>query len=183
MERTVIRERSISLNVAPGFHFVPSGLRRKKEKKEAERRKTLFHNLRACARRASGGTRTPSGVPRRLLSKGLTHPKDSASDQASRDRHPKQRASLRPAPAPVTASTSRAGHSAGRHDVRCRPGAKVTSPCPRAPQPAPPDGVSGRRPCKRARSAFLVRRTARDQAIPPAGNMRLIRRQFCSARC
>jgi len=40
---------------------------------------------------------------------------------------------LPPAPAPVAASTSHAGHGAGRHDVRNRPGATVTSRRPRAP--------------------------------------------------
>ena len=45
-----------------------------KRKKEAERRKAQF-SCRACkARRASSGTRSPFGVPQRLLSKGLTHP-------------------------------------------------------------------------------------------------------------
>jgi len=61
--------------------------KRKKRKQNAERRN--FTNLRACTRRASSGTRTPSGVPLRLSSKGLTHPKDSAPDQASRSAAPR----------------------------------------------------------------------------------------------
>jgi hypothetical protein len=159
--------------------------RKKERKQNAERRN--FTNLRTPtfilpvrgrtkegARRAPSGTRTPSGVPLWLLSKGLTHPKDSASDQASRSAAPVSGGVIPPAPAPVTASTSRAGHGAGRHDVRCRPGAKATSPCPRAPQPAPPDGVTGRRPCKKAGWAFLARHAARDQEIPPAQSISLI---------
>jgi hypothetical protein len=59
-------------------------------KKEAERRKTLFRNLRSlagCSARPFG-TRTPSGIPPRFLPEGLMHPSGSASGQASRDQHP-----------------------------------------------------------------------------------------------
>ena len=64
MKRSAIRERSRSFKADPGFHgachraghfgpdpLVPSGLRRKKRKKEkeAERRKTLFRNHRSLA--------------------------------------------------------------------------------------------------------------------------------------
>jgi hypothetical protein len=66
----------------PDFTSFHPGYERTKEK-EAERRKTLFRNLRAFARRAPCKARTPPGVPPRFLSKGLTHPKDSASDQAA----------------------------------------------------------------------------------------------------
>jgi hypothetical protein len=47
----------------------------RKKRKEAERRKAQF-SCRACkARRASGGTRSPFGVPLRLLPRGLLIPK------------------------------------------------------------------------------------------------------------
>ena len=46
MERSAIRGRRCSLYAAPGFHFVPSGLRKKERKKEAERRNALGTNLR-----------------------------------------------------------------------------------------------------------------------------------------
>ena len=120
-ERSDIRERRSGFIAAPGYRLRSPGLRKNEEKKErkqnAERRN--FTNRRACkARRASSGTRTPSGVPLRLSPKGLTHPKDSASDQASRSAAPVSGGVLPPAPAPVAASTSHAGHSAGRHDVR-----------------------------------------------------------------
>ncbi len=44
MERSAIRGRLISLSIAPGFHFVSSGLRRKEGKQNAERR--VSSNLR-----------------------------------------------------------------------------------------------------------------------------------------
>ena len=83
-----------------------------KRKKEAERRKTLFRNLRSLAGCGTHPKRVPSGVPLRLLSKGLTHPKDSASDQASRSAAAK-RAGYPAGTGPLAASTSRTGHSAG----------------------------------------------------------------------
>jgi hypothetical protein len=49
MERSAIRGRQFSFYVAPGFHFVSSGLRRRKNK-EAERRQTQ------CFMSARGGT-------------------------------------------------------------------------------------------------------------------------------
>ncbi len=77
MERSVIRVRSTSFNAAPGFHFVPSGLRNYKpnKRKEAERRQTRYST--ACtqaAHRARHGrcglrrpfryrARSPAGVP------------------------------------------------------------------------------------------------------------------------
>ena len=97
---------------------------RKKRKQNAERRnftsrpRTVAPTLLRFGRARIQRARTPSGVPLRLLSKGLTHPKDSAPDQASRSAAPVSGGVLPPAPAPVAASTSRAGHGAGRHDVR-----------------------------------------------------------------
>ena len=148
---------------------------RKKERKEAERRKAQFHqppHLQGAARvqRDAHAFRRSTAV----LVQGTHASQGLSSGPGFAERSAKDGRGLPPAPAPVTASTSRAGHGAGRHDVRCRPGAMVTSPCPRAPQPAPPDGVTGRRPCKRARWAFLVRRAARIQEIPPSGAIPLI---------
>ena len=60
MERSVIRERSISLIAAPGFHFVPSGLQTKERK--AERRKTQTSILRTsrCGARLARRARLPA---------------------------------------------------------------------------------------------------------------------------
>jgi hypothetical protein len=54
----------------------------KEGRQNADRRRT---NRRACARRALSGARTPVGVPPRLSPKGVSHPKGSASGQASWD--------------------------------------------------------------------------------------------------
>ena len=54
----------------------------KEGRQNADRRRS---NHRACARRALSGARTPVGVPPRLSPKGVSHPKGSASGQASWD--------------------------------------------------------------------------------------------------
>ena len=133
MKRSEIRERSTSLNAAPGLRFAPSGLRKKerKEEKEAERRKTLFRNRRSLAGCGAAPTltlprkrgRKKEGAARLPAFHGGSCPRDSRiprlnSDQASRDTAPKAAGFTPPAPAPLAASTSRAGHVAGRHDVR-----------------------------------------------------------------
>jgi hypothetical protein len=79
------------------------------------------------------GARTPSGVPPRLWPEGLTHPNGSAWARLRGASTDKRRVSLRPAPAPVAASTSHAGHSVGRHDAQSRPGEAVTRRRLRAP--------------------------------------------------
>jgi len=48
VEQSEIRERSKSFKAAPGFHCVQSAYY-EENKKEAERRKTLFRNLRSLA--------------------------------------------------------------------------------------------------------------------------------------
>jgi hypothetical protein len=85
-ERSEIRERSSSLNAAPGFrgachragHFGPDPLaqprlrsnERKKEIREAERRQTQYFMIRNIrARLALNGARSPVGVPLRRLRK------------------------------------------------------------------------------------------------------------------
>ncbi len=116
--------------------------KRTKRKKEAERRKAQSVSTTApcdAARVLTGRARLPafhcgscprdSRIPRTQLRARF------------RGANAKLGGGIPPAPAPLTASTSRAGHSAGRHDAQSRPGAGGTSPCPRAPQPAPPAGV------------------------------------------
>ena len=79
-----------------------------------------------------------------------THASQGAvSDQVSR-RWRLSGGGLPPAPTPVTASTSHAGHSAGGHDVRCRPSAPGTNPlragtASRSRQPESPSDVLARR--------------------------------------
>src|SRR5581483_11970052 len=73
----------------------------------------------------------------------------AASDQVSRSWR-LDGGGLPPAPAPVTASTSHTGHSAGGHDVRYRPSATGTNPllagtASRSRQPESPSDVLARR--------------------------------------
>ena len=123
-----------------------------------------------ASRRAPCRARTPSGVPPRLSSKGLAHPKDSAPDQASRSAAPKRhqaagyprqrRPRLQRAPrVPVIMPADMMSEP---------PGSKGDEPLPAGTALAPPDGVTGRRPCKRASQVFLVRRAMRIQEIPPS---------------
>src|SRR6185437_11215739 len=78
-----------------------------------------------------------------------THASQGAvSDQVSR-RWLHDGGGLPPAPTPVTASTSHAGHSAGGHDVRYRPSATGTNPlragtASRSRQPESPADVLAR---------------------------------------
>ena len=78
-----------------------------------------------------------------------THASQGAvSDQVSR-RWLHDGGGLPPAPSPVTASTSHAGHSAGGHDVRYRPSATGTNPlragtASRSRQPESPADVLAR---------------------------------------
>ena len=128
-----------------------------REKQEAERWQSLFRNHRIlrCGTRPAGA-RSPVGVPPRLLSKGLAHPKD-CSDQASRSAAPKRhqaagyprqrRPRLQRAPrVPVIMPADMMSEP---------PGSKGDEPLPAGTALAPPDGVTARRPCKRASRAFL----------------------------
>jgi hypothetical protein len=117
MERSEIRERHRRLHRRPGLRCAPSGLRRKRKMKEAERRQTQGTTAASCGCGArSFGARTLDGVPPRLSPEGII---------------PSQRLSFRPgflgrglhgryppSPVPVQGSTSHPGHNAGRHDAQ-----------------------------------------------------------------
>src|SRR6202171_1103221 len=74
---------SVSLFATP---VSPKPKSKRKKLKEAERRQTQGHNRRIlrCGARPFGA-RTLVGVPPRLSPKGVSHPKGSASGQASWD--------------------------------------------------------------------------------------------------
>jgi hypothetical protein len=121
-----------------------------RNKKEAERRKTLFRNLRSLA---GCGTALPSQEGQHAfrrsttaLSKGIQSSLRRSSGQASWIRAPNA-ADVPPALYPVAASTSRAGHSAGRVMPE-PPESKGDEPLPAGTALAPPDRVTARRPCK-----------------------------------
>ena len=67
---------------------------------------------------------------------------------------------------PSPASTSRAGHCAGRIDAQAARVRRGRTLYPRAPQPAPPALVTGWRPCKEAGCILLFQRGVRVQEIP-----------------
>jgi hypothetical protein len=69
------------------------------------------------------------------------HPNGSAPGQASRDQHPQMAGVSRRAPAPVAASTSRAGHSAGRL-IPEPPERSSDEPLPAGTALAPPTAVT-----------------------------------------
>ena len=133
---------------------------------DAARPPPILSRMRGRIRRG----RSPVGVPPRLEPLGLSAA-GATSGQASWDAagrpilycRPNRGAKTSRSSTGVTRarlsqsreSTSRTGRNAGPHDARSRPGAAVTSRRARAPQPAPPDGVTGRRPCKRARLSFF----------------------------
>ena len=120
----------------------------KKQIKEAERRETDVSVLRAkrARQRAQSRSALASRRSTAVLARRLSPP-DSAPGQASwdvagaydlMDRQPGRRSYAFPralsAPAcPSPGSTSRAGHSTGRHDARSRPGAAATNRRPQAP--------------------------------------------------
>jgi hypothetical protein len=90
IEQSEIRGRSCGSLAAPGFRFTQPGLHLldslPANKKEAERRQAQSSNFRTCkVRRASDGTRTPSGVPLRLSPRGQLVAPGSASGHASGD--------------------------------------------------------------------------------------------------
>ena len=172
------------------------GRKERKKDKEAERRKAHF-SCRACkARRASSGTRSPFGVPQRLLSKetlaslGATRPGFAETGGSAGSYGPPSGEDLcappraLPAPAcPSPASTSRAGHSAGRHDARAARVRRRRNLRPRAPQLAPPDGVTGWRPCKGARWRSLYQsREDVSSVVTAQGTIALIPRRFLLRR-
>ena len=161
VERSEIRGRSCgfhcrSRTAAPGFRFAQPELR----KEQGSRTPTdAVRNRLPFGKRAPCRARSPVGVPRRFLSKGLTHPEDSASDQASRSAAPIGGGGIPPASAPVTASTSHAGHCAGRLMSETARAQRRRNPARGHRNSLPPAGVTGRRPCtksERIRLIFLV---------------------------
>ena len=119
----------------------PSGLR--KEKKEAERRKTLFRNLRSlagCSTRPSGRARLPA-FHRGSCQRNSCIPTAQLRARLRGASTAKWRALSRPAPAPVAASTSRAGHSAGRL-IPEPPESSSDEPPPAGTALAPPAAVT-----------------------------------------
>ena len=93
-----------------------------KNKKEAERRKTLFRNHRSLA---GCGTPPPSREGEHAFRRSTaalargTHASQRLSfGPGFTGQTPKAAGFTPPAPAPLAASTSRAGPNAGRHDVR-----------------------------------------------------------------
>jgi hypothetical protein len=132
------------------------------KQKEAERRQAQSSSSAPCeVRLALCGARSPSGVPPRLLPKGLFIPKaqrqamlpGTRPERSVRHGRPNRGAEtsrcstgITPAaPVPVQRCTSHAGHGCRQDDARSRPGAKVTSLCPREPhsprRPMSPTGV------------------------------------------
>ena len=94
--------------------------------RKAERRQTRVYLLALRQARTLQGAlacRRSTAV----LPLGLYASQGAVSDQVSR-RWRQGGGGLPPAPTPVTASTSHAGHSAGGHDVRYRPSATGTNP-------------------------------------------------------
>ena len=134
------------------IRMVQDRARRTKErtdgkKKEAERRQTRVYLLALRQARTLQGAlacRRSTAV----LPLGLTHPKVRRRTRF-RGAGAIDGGGLPPAPTPVTASTSHAGHSAGGHDVRYRPSATGTNPllagtASRSRQPESPADVLAR---------------------------------------
>ena len=118
-----------------------------RQSKEAERRQTRVYLLALRQARTLQGAlacRRSTAV----LPLGLTHPK-VRSRTRFRGAGAFDGGGLPPAPTPVTASTSHAGHSAGGLDVRYRPSATGTNPlragtASRSRQPESPSDVLAR---------------------------------------
>ena len=135
----------------PGCRFAHPGYKKertekRKRKQNADRRGSPCFTLRRSAHPAQGALACRRSTA--VLPKGLTHPLVRLRTRL-RGAGAKSGGGLPPAPAPVTASTSQTGHSAGRHDVRTRPSTEVTKPppagaAPRSRQPSSPAGVLAR---------------------------------------
>jgi hypothetical protein len=143
-----------AFNADPGFHFVPSGLRKMKD---TERRQTrilkpprphLHPPARGAQRRGRGARPAGRAACRRSTTAlaAASQRRSSAPDALPGDvvgaHDPdgsKDRALLNGRypllPVPVQRSSSQTGHSAGRALSRSRPGVTVTSRHPREPHP------------------------------------------------
>ena len=136
---------------------------KKKRKQNAERR---ISNRRTCkVRRAPWRARSPSGVPLRLSPRGLSSPKaqrqamlpETRPERSILNGRPNRGAeTLRFSTGVTRAVLSPSSEHLARRSLcrqadtqaaRVRRGRTL---CPRAPQPAPPAVVSGRRPFKQA---------------------------------
>ncbi len=148
----------------PGYKFVQTRFR---QSKEAERRQTRVSLLHLAAKRAPCAGRARLSAFHGGSAQGTHASPGAASDQASRSQH-HDGGDLPPAPAPVTASTSHTGHSAGGHDVRYRPSAEATKlPLAGTAISLPPAIVTGWRPfTKSERPVLLVLSLELSRIVP-----------------
>jgi len=173
-----------------------------KNSKEAERRQTRRQKLHLPAQRAPCGARSPVGVPLRLspgrqlvpkaqrqaMLSGTVRSVRSCTAAPTGGRRPC--ASSRALPAPEQ-QTNVPVQRAPRVPVIVPAGLMPKPPecggdepsAPRAPQPAPPALVTGRRPCKGARCTLLVRRGVWIQEIPADAVIPLMWRESFFAVC
>jgi len=173
-----------------------------KNSKEAERRQTRRQKLHLPAQRAPCGARSPVGVPLRLspgrqlvpkaqrqaMLSGTVRSVRSCTAAPTGERRPC--ASSRALPAPEQ-QTNVPVQRAPRVPVIVPAGLMPKPPecggdepsAPRAPQPAPPALVTGRRPCKGARCTLLVRRGVWIQEIPADAVIPLMWRESFFAVC
>ena len=131
-----------------------------------------------CGKRAPCRARSPVGVPRRFCPWDSRIPRCGLGPGFAA--LAPDGGGLPPAPTPVTASTSHAGHSAGGHDVRYRPSATGTNPllagtASRSRQPESPSDVLARG--ARGRRFYSYR--APSQAESFSMLICLIPRAFC----
>ena len=131
-ERSDIRERSRSSSAAPGFRFAHPGYKIKGSRTPTD----AVRNRLPCGKRAPCRARSPVGVPRRLCPRDSRIPKVQPGPGFA-EQAPVDGGGIPPAFAPVPASTSHAGHNAGRHDVRAAREQMGTNPLPAGTAPAP----------------------------------------------
>ena len=141
MERSAIRERSLSCNADPGLRCASSGLR--KQRKRNAGRRVANHRTSGCGARPAGRARL-SAFHRGTCGSDRTPPLSSSYALPGMGL---VRNGRYPFPAIHSAAGCPADRSSCRPGVstRSRPGAEVTSPHPREPhslrQPVSPAGV------------------------------------------
>ena len=168
----------------PGLASLNPGYKKNERKIKGSRTPTdAVRNRLPFGKRAPCRARSPVGVPRRFLSKGLTHPEDSASDQASRSAAPVGGGGIPPAPAPVTASTSRAGHCAGRLMSETARAQRRRNPARGHRNSLPPARVTGRRPCTKSERPPLLRAARAESSRIICMGFCLISLQFLRCGC